>query len=97
VRTLILTSGLTMSSFLISCHRYDGHMGDYGHMMNYPYGGIFMWIIILVITGLIGFGVFYFFRKGKTTKDETPLEILQKRYAKGEISKEEYEDIKNTL
>jgi putative membrane protein len=28
---------------------------------------------------------------------ETPLEILQKRYARGEITKEEYEEIKRDL
>lgn len=34
---------------------------------------------------------------GQRTKRETPLDLLKKRYAKGEISKEEYEDIKRTL
>ncbi|MEQ9439902.1 MAG: SHOCT domain-containing protein [Cyclobacteriaceae bacterium] len=34
---------------------------------------------------------------GQRTKKETPLDLLKKRYAKGEISKEEYEDIKRTL
>jgi putative membrane protein len=34
---------------------------------------------------------------GQQTKGESPLEILKKRLAKGEITKDEYEAIKNTL
>jgi putative membrane protein len=30
-------------------------------------------------------------------KDDTPLEIAQRRYARGEISREEFEAIKSTL
>ena len=28
---------------------------------------------------------------------ETPLELLQRRFARGELTKEEYEEMKNTL
>jgi len=34
---------------------------------------------------------------GQKMKKETPLDLLKKRYANGDISKEEYEDIKITL
>ncbi|MEQ9442784.1 MAG: SHOCT domain-containing protein [Cyclobacteriaceae bacterium] len=36
-------------------------------------------------------------RPGQRTKKETPLDLLKKRYAKGEISKEEFEGIKRDL
>jgi putative membrane protein len=34
---------------------------------------------------------------GQRMKKETPLDLLKKRFAKGEISKEDFEDIKSTL
>lgn len=33
----------------------------------------------------------------RTGRHETPLEILQRRYARGEITKEEYETIRHDL
>lgn len=78
-----------------------GPRGSWGHMMNYGYGygGIFMWLLLLII---IGIAVYFFMQtmKLKGTSDsyhETPLEILKKRYARGEISKEEFDRIKNDL
>jgi len=34
---------------------------------------------------------------GQNARQETPLEILQKRYARGEISREQFEEIKKNL
>jgi putative membrane protein len=72
--------------------------GDYdgvGWMLG---GGLMMvlfWIgpIALVVWGLGGL------RGGQrpTTHDETPLEILRRRYASGEISDEEFEQARRTL
>ena len=36
-------------------------------------------------------------QKKTTTSDDDPLTILKKRFAKGEITKEEYEDMKSVL
>lgn len=66
-------------------------------------GGIFMilfWVLIVV-------GIVFFIRSFMTSRKidkgpsfssaESPLDILQKRYARGEINKEEYQSIKNDL
>ena len=65
-------------------------------MMNYDghfFGGGFMWVFwILIIVGL--FFVFQRMAKGNSggsSSNETPMEILKKRYARGEIDEEEFE------
>lgn len=35
--------------------------------------------------------------RSRTTGSETPMEILQRRYARGELTKEEYETIRHDL
>lgn len=55
-----------------------------------------LFFIILILVPL------FFWQRGcpfKTSKEEsqTPLEILKKRYAKGEISKDEFEQIKKDI
>ena len=65
----------------------------------YNMGGYSMIILWIVILAFIGFSVYYFKRNksiiGWTT--ETPLDILNKRYASGELAKEQYEHMKNDL
>jgi len=69
-------------------------------MMNFGYGGMFMGMIFLIV--LIA-AVIWWFVKGAGSKDyghlpgETPLDILKKRYAKGEITKDEFEKTKKDL
>lgn len=54
------------------------------------------WIIIIV---LVIIAIWYFGKNGpgRSVKRETPLDILKKRFAAGEITKEEYEDKKAEL
>mgnify|MGYP001596095888 CR=1 FL=1 len=66
---------------------------------GYGYGGIFIGIIILIAIGLL----IYFIVQSQKTKSQTPtqyeshLDILKRRYAKGEITKEDYERMKKDL
>jgi putative membrane protein len=85
-----------LSSFYNVLNAYNGwHMG-WGHM-NYGYGGIMMIITLVVIGIVIYFLVKYSKENYKEEDRETPLEILKKRYAKGEISKEKFEEMKEIL
>jgi putative membrane protein len=77
----------------------DGHMNGYGDMMNYWGGGVVMWILLLILVGLL---VYFLVRASGTggwrpTQNETPLDILKKRYARGEITGEQFEEMKKDL
>lgn len=62
-------------------------------------GGMFMWIFNIIILGVVIFLAVRFFRHGKLEgiNNETPLDILKKRLAKGEITKEEFENLRKTI
>jgi putative membrane protein len=94
-----------MTCLLTSCagEGYYGGQGpgSWGPMMHYGfgYGGMFMWIIFLIVIGLL---VYFFIQtqktKGQTTiQGESYLDILKKRYAKGEINKEDFDRMKRDL
>ena len=89
-------------SSLISCsdERYYGPMRGWEHMMYYGYGGMFMWVLFIVIIAVV---LIYFVVQSAKPKGnlgvsgETPLDILKKRYAKGEITKDEFDRMKKDL
>lgn len=67
-------------------------MGGFG--MGYGIFGSFMMLLFWVlIIGAIVFGVRWFWRDGSWTSGpghDTALDILKKRYANGEINREEF-------
>ena len=81
---------------------YWDHMDEWRHgPMHTWFGGIFMWIIWVIILGLIIYFIFAATQsragKGPPEPKETPLDVLKMRYAKGEITKEQFEEMKRGL
>ncbi|NIT14264.1 MAG: SHOCT domain-containing protein [Candidatus Dadabacteria bacterium] len=58
-----------------------------------------MWILFIISWIFIILGIASVIRwfNTTTTDEESPVEILKKRYAKGEISKEDYEKMKKEI
>ncbi|MDD5711781.1 MAG: SHOCT domain-containing protein [Smithellaceae bacterium] len=71
----------------------------YGPMMGYGWhwGGFMMvfWILIIILIAYLIYGLVK--GKGPGQVSETPLDILKKRYARGELTKEEFEQMKKDL
>jgi len=68
---------------------------QFGNMNGFWGGGmIFVWILMVIL-------VIFLFRQSSgnstPTSPDTALEILKKRYAKGQITHEEFEEMKAHL
>ena len=62
----------------------------------------FGWMFIVIFAIFIVLGIIHLVNllsgsSGRETHGESPLRILKRRYAKGEITKEEFEKIKDDL
>ena len=73
-------------------------MMNFGMMGGWGFFGIFFWIIVIV--GIVLLVVWLNRKQVKnqsSNSDESALNILKKRYALGEISKEDYERMKKEI
>jgi uncharacterized membrane protein len=74
-----------------------------GHMMDghYLYGGgtydYFWMVLLMVISTLIVASIIFYFLRHNDKGSMTPLDSAKDRYAKGEISKKEFEQIKKDI
>jgi putative membrane protein len=97
---------LAVVPLLTMCSGPYGHMmggwdgaGNFGCAFGYGYGGMFMGILFIILLGV----AIYFIvqnirsRNGIGQAKESPLDILKIRYAKGEVTKEEFDRMKNEL
>lgn len=74
-------------------------MGGYGFGYNPLYAILSLVSWALIIAGVVLLVVWFVRTAGKTTSEssQSPLDILKVRYAKGEISKEQFEEMKREL
>lgn len=111
VIAVLIGLGLLVGGFLLSRSGWSlfgyspGMMdGNFGFGMMNGFGGVFMILLWVVIIGL---GVWLVSRlasnansqppSNSTALPESPLDILKKRYARGEITKEQFEEMRRTL
>jgi putative membrane protein len=72
--------------------------GEYGYGMGHGFGWIFMILFWVVVILLIFFFVKLLSKRSPNEKTGNRAEeLLKERYAKGEISKEEYEQMKKDI
>lgn len=77
-------------------------MSDWDGFSGWGMG--FGFVFMLLFWGLVILGIAALIRwlmtqpsPGKSSRDKTPLEVVQERYARGEINREEYEQKKRDL
>lgn len=76
---------------------YDPWQRDH-NMMNTGYGNVIFWIILLVVVVVVVYLIAQTrARKIAVPSKETALDILAKRYAKGELTKDDFERIRKDI
>lgn len=99
-RFALFTTTIGLTLLVSACGRFDCGFGEgWGPMMGFGYGGMFMGMLLFAI--LIAVLLYWLAMEAKSkTKGmsgETPFDILKKRYAKGEITRDEFERMKKDL
>ena len=76
----------------------NGMMYGYHFGMGWMLLGIVFWIFIITCTVLLVLWIVGKNGRGKRIEGEdSALEILNKRYVRGEITKEQYDEMKKTI
>jgi len=72
------------------------------HWRIYERGMEFGWLFVIIFSVLVMLGILHLINllsggKGARQQGESPLDIIKRRYAKGEITKEEFEKMKHDI
>jgi putative membrane protein len=84
---------LSLVILCTSCVYSGGHPGRWSGAVC-SFGGLISWFLLIAVVALI---IYLIVRGQSSGTRETPLDILKKRYARGEISKEEFDRMKKDL
>ena len=95
----VLGSILFLPASVLASGFDDRPMHGWGPFMHFGFGGITMWIILLVVVGVILYVVFSSKKSGSGSilPRERPIDILKQRYARGEITREQFQEMKRDL
>jgi len=76
-----------------------GFVWGWNQMMNFGYGGMLMMFIFAIVIGLVIYFIITNTKSNRYTGEfnKTSLDIIKERYAKGEITEEEFEKMKINL
>ena len=99
-KIILLTIAIVTTLLTSACGGLGCCFGNGWGMMNFGHGGMFMWMILLLV--IIALAIYYFTKvagskENLKPKGETPIEILKRRYAKGEITKDQFESMKKDM
>lgn len=78
----------------------DSSLYNHHYFSNNLLGGglmMFFWIIILAVLVYLGYFLISNQKQDNTKSDKSSVDILKTRYAKGEISEEEYDKASKKL
>ncbi len=73
------------------------HMWDMGMGWWWVFGGLWLVVFWGGLIALIVWGIKKLTERGDSIPKRNPLDMAKERYAKGEISREEFEQIKKDL
>lgn len=83
----------TFISTVMPMAQYGGGQQGWGdHMVNMPFGGGFMMLMLVAVVFLV-----VLLSRGISRKEESPLDVLKRRYANGDIDKETYERMRKDI
>src|SRR5574337_1202611 len=104
IMTLLSTAGSVPSTAFVSVHGPSEGYGIGPGMMGWGYGMGWFWpIMMFAFWVVVVVGIVFLVRwlvlstRGRGASEESALDILKKRYARGEITKDEYGRIEKDI